>query len=420
MPWTAKRDPQMCSASKPWAVLALDDGELFGCHATQDEAEDQVAALYAQEGGRPGEYNNQTHPLREVTMTDPIQAGGVTFNVNTFPQITDTQLMRSIIRTYNTATLPVRRDAVLQTEISEEDEDEVEETEPEPEPESDPEETPDGTEEENAEESEEDGPEQEIDPEEAELHGDREAARSRVRHVPHATRRVTDQVSNDCRGLPPGVLERLRDLKADVGVIDRVGRGTAELRFRPEFRLNRDGSVFLHGYATVYDFPYDVAGGPPLGWSETIVRDACSVSVNQRADVRLLINHEGIPLARTKSGTLKLESDDVGLYSAASSLDPRSPTVQSLMSALARGDLDEMSFAFKVKEQEWNQDYTERQITEVMLFDVSVVTYPANPATVVASARSAGPTSARSVPLAEAMLALRQSQVRGDRLRGRP
>jgi phage head maturation protease len=50
---------------------------------------------------------------------------------------------------------------------------------------------------------------------------------------------------------------------------------------------------------------------------------------------------------------------------------------------MERGDLDEMSFAFQVIRQEWSPDYTQRDITEVKLFDVSVVTYPANPATSV-------------------------------------
>ena len=45
--------------------------------------------------------------------------------------------------------------------------------------------------------------------------------------------------------------------------------------------------------------------------------------------------------------------------------------------------MDEMSFAFRVKAQEWSQDETERRITELSLHkgDVSVVNFGANPAT---------------------------------------
>jgi hypothetical protein len=48
-----------------------------------------------------------------------------------------------------------------------------------------------------------------------------------------------------------------------------------------------------------------------------------------------------------------------------------------------RGDLDEMSFAFRVTRQEWSPDYSQRDITEVNLNkgDVSIVNYGANPHT---------------------------------------
>jgi hypothetical protein len=49
---------------------------------------------------------------------------------------------------------------------------------------------------------------------------------------------------------------------------------------------------------------------------------------------------------------------------------------------MERGDMDQMSFAFRVLRDEWNSDYSERKIYELKLFDVSMVTYPANPATV--------------------------------------
>lgn len=150
---------------------------------------------------------------------------------------------------------------------------------------------------------------------------------------------------------------------------------------RAEFRVDEDGNPVFEGYATVYDTPYEVAGGPPWGWVETIASGACDKSVREKDDVRLLVNHEGVPLARTKSKTLTLESDKVGLRCEAA-LDKTNPTVLELVSAMERGDLDEMSFAFRVIRQEWNDDYTERTIKEVKLFDVAPVTFPANKATV--------------------------------------
>jgi len=179
------------------------------------------------------------------------------------------------------------------------------------------------------------------------------------------------------------------DMDAEYRLTDD-GVETPEVEHRRladvELRMDGDTPV-LEGYALVYEFRYDVAGGPSAGgFTEVIARGAAAKSAKE-ADVRLLVNHDGVPLARSKGGegTLALESDDIGLKVRAE-LDPANPTVQELRSAMSRGDLDQMSFAFRIPKgenrQEWSSDYSLRTIREVQLFDVSVVTYPANPATV--------------------------------------
>jgi HK97 family phage prohead protease len=189
----------------------------------------------------------------------------------------------------------------------------------------------------------------------------------------------------DLRRLPQPVLDRLADADIDARAagIAAVQRGKlVEARARKiETRSNDDGTVGLSGYATVYDTPYDVGGA--YGWSEVIAAGACAKSVDEKDDVRCLLNHDGIPMGRTKPGTMTLTSDDVGLYFEVPSLDLNSPYVASVASALARCDLDECSFAFIALRDDWSPDYLTRTIREVQLFDVSVVTYPANPATVV-------------------------------------
>jgi HK97 family phage prohead protease len=104
-------------------------------------------------------------------------------------------------------------------------------------------------------------------------------------------------------------------------------------------------------------------------------------TLRQKADVRMLKNHNSdFVFARTKSGTLEL-SDDPHLRASAPSLDPSNPQVQTLRSELARGDVDQMSIGFRVKDDEWSSDYTERTIKEIELIEVSVVTFPASPTT---------------------------------------
>jgi HK97 family phage prohead protease len=137
-------------------------------------------------------------------------------------------------------------------------------------------------------------------------------------------------------------------------------------------------AVALSGYACVTDTPYKVSD--LLGeYDEVVARGSFGAAVG--SDVRLLVNHDGIPIARTKSGTMRLAEDSTGLQVDAPDLDLRSPLVQTVQSAMDRGDLDQMSFAFRATAQEWNDDYSHRVIRGVELFDVSLVTYPANPAT---------------------------------------
>ena len=97
-----------------------------------------------------------------------------------------------------------------------------------------------------------------------------------------------------------------------------------------------------------------------------------------RDDVVFLINHEGLPLARTQSGTLELKEDDHGLFIRAS-LDMTDPDVRSIVPKMKRGDLDKMSFAFVPTRQKWDDEekMPRRTIEEAALYDVSIVTTPA-------------------------------------------
>jgi HK97 family phage prohead protease len=156
-------------------------------------------------------------------------------------------------------------------------------------------------------------------------------------------------------------------------------RGIASGQF--ELR-STDGQLQLTGYASVFNNGYDVLGGPPYGWTERVDPGAFDATLAAKPDLHLLINHDGMPLARTKSGTLRLATDSTGLHVEAS-LDPSDPDVQRLMPKMKRKDMDEMSFAFRVKADSWSDDDSERTLTEVSLHkgDVSVVNFGANPAT---------------------------------------
>jgi HK97 family phage prohead protease len=145
-----------------------------------------------------------------------------------------------------------------------------------------------------------------------------------------------------------------------------------------ETRQNEDGKMRLAGYAAKFN-----SASLPLPFIEKIAPGAFRKTLSETPDVRLLINHEGLPLARTKNGTLKLEEDMTGLRFEAEL--PDTQEARDLYTLVERGDVDQMSFAFRVIRQKWSPDRSERTLTEVSLADgdVSVVTYPAYAATSV-------------------------------------
>ena len=149
------------------------------------------------------------------------------------------------------------------------------------------------------------------------------------------------------------------------------------------------GSPVFEGYASVFDTPYSM--GP---FWEQVDKRAFNRTLNASPDVRLLVDHAGQPLARTKSGTLELHADTQGLHARAT-LDSSDPDVQRVLPKMRRGDLDQMSFSFRVvgaagDEWDYGVERTLRTLRELSLADqdVSIVTYPASHTT-TASVRDA-------------------------------
>jgi HK97 family phage prohead protease len=136
---------------------------------------------------------------------------------------------------------------------------------------------------------------------------------------------------------------------------------------------SNDDTLKVSGYAAVFNSETNIGGY----YREQIAPGAFADAASSD-DVRFLINHEGLPLARTKSGTLKLTEDDHGLLIEAE-LDRSDPDVQKIESKMKRGDLDEMSFAFTPEVEKWDDsgDLPLRTLEKVNLFDVAIVTYPA-------------------------------------------
>lgn len=183
--------------------------------------------------------------------------------------------------------------------------------------------------------------------------------------------------------------------------------GTPEWRGIDDFEIRKsaDGHEFIvRGHAALFDVEYPVAGGPANGgFNERSDRAVFDKTLASKPDVHFLINHEGRSLARTKSGTLKLSTDAAGLLSEAR-IDRRTRDGQDLEISMDRGDLDEMSYAFRTIRHDWSDDGALRTLLEVSLDkgDVSVVNNGANPNTRIRIATKEAIRALGHMDLAEA------------------
>lgn len=141
-----------------------------------------------------------------------------------------------------------------------------------------------------------------------------------------------------------------------------------------ELRQDDDGTIRVSGYAAVFNQETNIGDM----FTETIAPGAFTSALERGDDVVLLVNHDGLPLARTRSGTLRLTQDDRGLR-IESDLDGSDPDVRAIVPKMKRGDLDKMSFAFIPTRQSWDDsgDMPKRMIEDLQLFDVAIVTTPA-------------------------------------------
>jgi len=182
--------------------------------------------------------------------------------------------------------------------------------------------------------------------------------------------------------------ETLDEIRRMAAVRHGAG-GDRELRtvtgVPAEVRENGDGNTLV-GHAAVFD-KETVIG---RFFREKIKPGAFAKTIKE-ADVRHLFNHNpDIVLARSAPAkgisTLRLSEDDIGLAFEAD-LNMDDPDAQRVKAKVARGDVDQSSFAFRVIKESWEEgDVDEatgtrrlplRIIEEAQLFDTSTVTYPA-------------------------------------------
>jgi HK97 family phage prohead protease len=139
----------------------------------------------------------------------------------------------------------------------------------------------------------------------------------------------------------------------------------------------------VEGYAAVFDSPSDVLLNQ---FMDLISPLTFRRSLRSGPDVCALVDHEPrLILGRKSAGTLELREDSNGLWFRIPSV-PDTSYGNDLLESLKRGDACACSFGFETVSDRWREDtdangWPVRELLEVSLFDVSIVTYPDYPNT---------------------------------------
>lgn len=165
-----------------------------------------------------------------------------------------------------------------------------------------------------------------------------------------------------------------------------------------------EGGPIIEGYFAVFNSDYEIWPGA----IEQVAPGAFTSALG--GDIRALADHDTrIVLGRTTAGTLDLREDDRGLYGTIR-INPEDQEAMNLYHRVQRGDVTQCSFGFDIKDEEYQHrpDGSDLWIIrDVVLYEVSVVTFPAYAETSV-QARKDDINTIRSRQLAARKSALKE------------
>ena len=151
------------------------------------------------------------------------------------------------------------------------------------------------------------------------------------------------------------------------------------------FEIRQDGdkpSFLVEGYASTFE-AYKLIEIDGEDYNERIEPTAFDDA--DMSDVVFRVDHEGPVYARASAGTVKLDIDEHGLHQV-SDLS-QTQRARDLFEDIAAGNYPQMSFAFIVDDDEYDSRSHTRIIRHLKkIFDVSAVSFPANPGTDISPA----------------------------------
>ena len=196
-----------------------------------------------------------------------------------------------------------------------------------------------------------------------------------------------DKFMNRCMGMPMMVGEFPDEKQRMAVCVAQSNKRETDMDVErrsvagAELRVVNDGlrTKFV-GHAVVFN----ELSEPLMFFREVIAPEAVDRTFSEKIDVRALIDHDPAKLmGRLTARTLTLKKDPHGLLVE---IDPPDTSYsRDALESVRRGDLTGMSFAFRTLKDQWdeNTDPPTRTVLDMRIHEVSLVTFPAYPATEV-------------------------------------
>ena len=148
-----------------------------------------------------------------------------------------------------------------------------------------------------------------------------------------------------------------------------------------------DSDCYVEGYATTFEDPYTLFEDTD-GWKYVEIIDRHALDEADLSDVIFQYDHEGRVYARNTNNTLYFEPNDHGFFIAADL--SKTSKARSMFEDIKVGNVTRMSWAFIPSEEVYTEDLENKvfttRITRVKkVFDVSAVSYPADPNTEISA-----------------------------------
>lgn len=135
-----------------------------------------------------------------------------------------------------------------------------------------------------------------------------------------------------------------------------------------------DSNYYVEGYAARFEpyVLYEDVDGPIYERFEPGCFAGCDMS-----DIIFQLNHQGTVMARQSNGSLIVEADEIGLFTAADL--GRTEAARNLFEEISTGMITKMSWGFILGDYSYDRDtrtIVHKSVKKI--FDVSAVSIPAN------------------------------------------